>query len=625
MIRFLLQRKGKGAVNKNTIIAFSLVLMTILLFREYDIKRMKKVQQGQETMQTGNKPQQPQSRQLSPVTETMKPLLQETIAVDTSKNTIVSDDTVWVENDKIICGFSEIGARIISLRMKDYGYDRIKPKLSDPKEQVDLIASSGLGGGNLVIDGEEYDGKKFSYNGQKKIVVRKNEKTSITFSCMEPGGQEIQKRFSFEGNSYKIGYEIFSPSLPGKSVTVGWKGGITESEVYSGQPGKTSQSTYLNEQRKVHIFDGKSIEHIQMKKPEKKDETGVYQWAAVTSKYFMVSIIPDTMRDADILIEGYDANAYDDIKVTNKKVQNINYSLSIKRTSDKQREGFWIFAGPSKLSILHSYHKSFEKVLFGGWEVFLWANVWFPYICEFTLWLLVYIFGLLKDYGLAIILLTILIRLVTYPLTQSSMRSMNRMKLLQPKINAIRERYKKNPKKMNEEIMKMYREEGVNPLNPGCLPMFLQMPILFALFVVLQKAIELRGATTWMVPWVKDLSQPEILISLKQMGLADVFPNGIPMYGYGIALMPIIMAILTFFQNKMTIKDPNQKAMIYFMPPFMLVLFNNFPAGLVFYWTFSNALGIVQQYILNKSMDKEMAAAPAIPMKKQQPKAKGRR
>jgi YidC/Oxa1 family membrane protein insertase len=122
------------------------------------------------------------------------------------------------------------------------------------------------------------------------------------------------------------------------------------------------------------------------------------------------------------------------------------------------------------------------------------------------------------------------------------------------------------------------------------------MPIFIALFVVLIKAIELRGAGTIIVPWVNDLSKPESLISLK-----SIFPEGLPMYGSSIALLPIIMAILTYFQNKMTIKDPNQKMMIYFMPIFMLVLFNNFPAGLVLYWTFSNAIAIVQQYYTNKS------------------------
>jgi YidC/Oxa1 family membrane protein insertase len=186
------------------------------------------------------------------------------------------------------------------------------------------------------------------------------------------------------------------------------------------------------------------------------------------------------------------------------------------------------------------------------------------------------------------------------------------MKELQPKINHIRERYKTNPKKMNEEVMALYKQEGINPFNPGCLPMFLQMPILFALFIVLRKAIELRGAHTVLIPWVKDLSQPESLVSL-----ANIIPNGIPMYGNNIALMPIIMAILTFVQNKMTIKDPNQKMMIYFMPIFMLVLFNNFPAGLVLYWTFSNALGILQQYLLDKSLKNNTPIVPskALPIK----------
>jgi len=610
-------------VNKNTILAFALILLTFFLFQEFNAKQAKKFPKSEEPALAESNPAQKTSP-LVPAAVVAKS--QSMASIDTSRTGTVSGDTVWVENDKIICGISEIGGRIISLRMKDYGYDRVKPDLKDPKEQVDLVASSALGGGNLIIDGEDYDGKRFVLDGSsKKIQLSKGQTISVTLSAKSQNGAAIQKRYSFQGNAYRIGYEIFSPSLPGKNITVGWKGGISESEIYSGQPGKASQSAYLNEQRRVHLFDGKAVEHIQVKKPEKKEETGSYKWAAVTSKYFMVSLIPDTMKDADVLIEGYDANAYDDIKVQNKKVQNIDYSLSIKRSADKEREGYWIFAGPSKLSLLRSYHVSFEKVLFNGWEVFFWANVWFPPICEATLWLLVVINDFAKDYGVTIILLTILMRLITFPLSQSSMKSMNKMKLLQPKINVIRERYKKNPKKMNEEIMAMYREEGVNPLNPGCLPMFLQMPILIALFVVLQKAIELRGAHTWMVPWVKDLSQPEILVSLQQMHLDKVFPNGIPMYGYGLAIMPIVMAVLTFFQNKMTIKDPNQKAMIYFMPVFMLVIFNNFPAGLVFYWTFSNALGILQQYILNKSMEKQMAVLPVTPVKKQGLGSKGRR
>jgi YidC/Oxa1 family membrane protein insertase len=179
------------------------------------------------------------------------------------------------------------------------------------------------------------------------------------------------------------------------------------------------------------------------------------------------------------------------------------------------------------------------------------------------------------------------------------MKSMSRMKDLQPKINALRQKHKSNSAKMNQEIMALYKKEGVNPLNPGCLPMLLQMPVFIALFIVLRKAIELRGASTILVPWIHDLSLPESLFSFEK-----ILPSGIPLYGSNFALLPIIMAVLTYFQNKMTIKDPNQKMMIYFMPIFMLVLFNNFSSGLVLYWTSSSALGLIQQYYTEKRRKK---------------------
>lgn len=160
---------------------------------------------------------------------------------------------------------------------------------------------------------------------------------------------------------------------------------------------------------------------------------------------------------------------------------------------------------------------------------------------------------------------------------------------------------------MNDEMMALYKAEGVNPLNPGCLPMFLQMPVFIALYVVLGKAIELRGASTIITPWIKDLSRPEVVFSFD-----SIIPGGIPFYGSNFAILPIIMAILTFFQNKMTIKDPNQKMMIYFMPIFMLMLFNNFPAGLVLYWTLQNALGVIQQYYLDKSQKKAVVVTESI-------------
>ncbi len=607
-------------MNRNTALAFSLILLTFIgfgLYENYTAKNnpQKAVssvppkspgvtegeKQGENNASSGREAHLQEPTAAAPAAA----------AIDTARRTAVSGDTIWVDNGKILCGISEVGARIVALRMKEYGYDRTGSHEPASKEKVDLVGRSPIGGANLVIDAESFDAKLFQVQDTaKRIHLQKGQKAWISFSCPYAMGTTVTKRYAFEGDSYRIGLEILSPSLDGKSVSVGWNCGITESEYRKGNAGQKSIAN-VNEQRKVHLYGGNSIEHIQAKKVDEKidPKTGTYKWAAITSKYFVVALIADSARSADINIEGYDARAYDDVKPVAKKGDIVDYALSIRRIGEGAKDAYWIYAGPGRLAELRSYRIGLEKVLFGGWVFLFRADIWFPYICEFLLWLLVYVNKLVKDYGFTIIIITILTRVITYPLSQSSMRSMNRMKMLQPKINHIRERYKSNQKKMNEEIMNMYREEGINPLNPGCLPMFLQMPILFALYVVLQKAIELRGAHTVLIPWVQDLSQPEILISLKSIpGLSGMFPEGIPMYGYGIALMPIAMAVLTFIQNKMTIKDPNQKAMIYFMPVFMLVLFNGLPSGLVFYWTVSNALGILQQYILNRSMEKEAAA-----------------
>jgi YidC/Oxa1 family membrane protein insertase len=597
------------------LLAFSLIILTIIFFNSpfynktyekiFKSKRTyEEIANNQNEQKTNNfikdtlalKKQNEIKQQINKVSEsekTMKVMNQDTLG-----------DTIWIENEKIICGISQIGAKIISIKMKEYFYER---KISDKdtiKQCIELVSNGEIGGGNLEINGNNYDKKKFLYSiNDKKIKITKNENKSVEFIYKGEENKDLIKRYIFNGNSYKIGYEILSNSLDGKSIIVGWKGGITEGENSSSN---SNSSSSVREPRKVHVYDTKNVEHIQLKRAEKEEETGFYKWAAITSKYFMIAMVADTIKNTDLLIESYDPASID--QEGKKGSFSLDYGIQLRRSVDGKKESFWIFAGPSNFLLIKSFNENFQKVLFGGWEWLLKADVWFPVICEWTLWLLIGINGIIKDYGITILILTIITRVITFPLTQSSMRSMSKMKDVQPKINHLRERYKTNPKKMNEEIMALYKKEGVNPFNPGCLPMFLQMPILFALFIVLRKAIELRGATTILLPWVNDLAQPESLISL-----VTVFPNGIPIYGNSIALLPIVMAILTYFQNKMTIKDPNQKMMIYLMPVFMLVIFNNFPAGLVLYWTFSNALGILQQYMLEKNL-KANATTAAVPI-----------
>ena len=500
------------------------------------------------------------------------------------------EDTLTVETNRLIAAVSTKGGRIVSLKMKDYEYAPSARR----KGLVDLLPAGGAGGAQLTVNNESFDSVFFAV---VKADTGNGAAQTIVLEAKSLSGKLLQKEFSFADDTYRIGYAVRGEAVAGQKVTVGWAGGIEDSEASQDVPfGGTI------DKRRAHYSDGRGVNHFEMNKKGKEQPSGTFRWVGVSSKYFFVALVADSLRDADITIEGRNAAKPSGSSKGKDKDIDIDYSIYYKADAPSSEVNDWIYAGPSKVGELSRHGLKFEKTLFPvlSWARYIfWADLWFPPIAEIILKLLIYFHKILKDYGLAIILLTLLSKVVTYPLTQSSNKSMMKMRDLQPKIAALRQKYGKgNQQKFSEEMMALYKAEGVNPLNPGCLPMFLQMPIFIALFVVLRKAVELRAATTYLIPWVKDLSQPEALFNL---------PFSIPLYGSNVALMPILMAALTFFQQKQALQDPNQKAMVYMMPIIMLVMFNGFPAGVVFYWTLSSALGLVQQkWLLPKP-----TAAPA--------------
>lgn len=582
-------------MNKNTIFAFILILGSVTFFSSPTYQKfwVEKVQgkkyepikqnisnvRNEEVKKTENDEKE-KKIEVSKKDITVK----DEPIIDTLKreNEEIKVDTVWVENKRMKIGISEKGAKIVSIKMKDYKYneeDRNRKK----GEPIDLIPQNFKDAAQLSISGESFDDKYFTLkNKNKDIKINEEENGEIEFEY-KSGEETLSKKYLIGYDSYKIGMKVKHNSLSGKRVKVSWESGIEESEKYN--------NANSSEKRTVHYFNGEDVDHISMKKEGKEGTTGQYKWIGVTSKYFFVAIVADSIADADINYHGFE------VPLKDTKTKEMNYGIQYEKTAENNEVGFWFYTGPSKYENLKNEKLKFEKVLFPvtGWTRSIFADSWFPPIAEFVLWILLGLTRVVKDYGIAILLLTLISKVVTFPMMHSSTKKMNKMKDLQPKMNIIREKYKNNPRKMNEELMAMYRKEGVNPLDIGCLPMLLQMPIFIALFVVLKKAIELRGASTFILPWVNDLSMPESLISL-----TGIFKNGLPMYGTSIALMPILMAVIQYYQNKMTIKDPNQKAMIYFMPIFMLVLFNNFPAGVVLYWTAQSGLALIQQIVTEK-------------------------
>jgi len=178
---------------------------------------------------------------------------------------------------------------------------------------------------------------------------------------------------------------------------------------------------------------------------------------------------------------------------------------------------------------------------------------------------------------MVVLIFSLLVKIIIYPLSRKQTVAMTKMKDLQPKMKKLQEKFKNDPTRLNKEMMKLYKEAGANPLS-GCLPILPQMPLFFALFTVFKTTIEFRGAS--FLGWITDLSVPD------------------PLY-----VLPIIMVVTMFFQQKMTMTDPKQKMLIYIMPIFFGWLFMNFPAGLVLYWTGFNILSFAETIYIRKRMD----------------------
>lgn len=502
-------------------------------------------------------------------------------------------ETTTISNNLLTLTVAGDGARIISAKVNGYRYAE---KLNFGEDDVELLASKELGIAGSAIQGQSLNGVAFSYVGE--------DAGKHTFRGVFKG-KEVEKSFLLTDSSYVVGYELNSELLDGKNSTILFSSGINESESKDGTSRKYSP-------RQIALFNGKKVEKLSFKGIEHRQETSQYDWVALTSQYFTVATLPSVVQESDV-----DMRSSQIVSAQKAKGNNILYSFAMTAPAAGTKANYSIYLGPNRIKELKSLEAGMEKIVFRGYGWFFGANLWFPKLCEFVLWLMNIFFFIFKDYGIAIILITIILRAVTFPLTNSSMKSMAKMRDIQPKLQAIQAKHKDNPQLMQAKLMEFYKEEGVNPLSGlgGCIPMILQMPIMISLFVVLRKAVELRGQDTFLLPWVNDLSQKEALFDL---------PFTVPVANIDtLALLPFAMGILMFFQNKMTMgKNQNanmspemaqqQRMMLYMMPLMMFFMFYNMPAGLTLYFTFSSVIQIVQQHFVDKAKKKNQSSVSVV-------------
>jgi YidC/Oxa1 family membrane protein insertase len=388
----------------------------------------------------------------------------------------------------------------------------------------------------------------------------------VVFTHRTANGLVIEKVFRFLADSYVMGFDIRVTNTSTQTV----------SEVFSvalrdAAPGKKG----------YYVFEGPSalingsLETVAVEDIAKNNTlAGRIAWTGLQTRYFMTSLIPIKEQEAVLRLA-----------VLPQNVVEARYEEPEILLVPNTRQNFehLLFFGPKSLEALHQAGHGLYRVIDFGI---------FHFLAKPCLWLMNRIYAAIPNYGVAIILLTILTKALLWPLGTKSYKSMSQMKKLQPLIQEIRQKYKNDRKRMNEEVMRLHRTYSINPLG-GCLPMVLQIPVFFALYRMLDSAIELRHAHfLW---WIDDLSAPDRLFNF---GFAIPFMEP----PYGIPVLTLIMGATMFLQQKMTppAGDPTQAKIMLLMPVVFTFIFINFSSGLVLYWLVNNVLSIGQQYYTQK-------------------------
>ena len=495
-------------------------------------------------------------------------LPQEPLVEISPASQVMPEKKVFVENSLYKGVFSTKGAILNSFIFKKYRYSQDGP--------IEIIPSDTVYPLNIIFPDISLNLSQLDFSVDKDTLFlsKAHPVDTLTFTFSDEKGLNIIKRFLFFENRYDFQLQLGISSKDktlGRSYVLSWGGGI--------KPTETNQQEDLSYYEASSLMGTEVIKIKNFQQPKGSDisrmeesRSGETKWVATRSKYFLASLVPLSKVGSGFKAEGIREVKYIDNKKLEKK--KISVSLEMPASGDSFQDSFMVYIGPIDYHILKGYKIGLENLVDLGWKIIK------PFSLA-VLWIFVNLHKVIPNYGLVIIVFTILIKILFHPLTHKSVTSATKMQDLQPKMAALKEKYKKDPQRMNQEIMKLYKDEKVNPFG-GCLPLLLQMPLFYGLFVVFRSTIELRGAK--FIFWLSDLSQMDKYY-----------------------ILPVIMAVTMFWQQKMTIKDPKQMAMVYMMPILFFFLFKSFPAGLTLYWTFFNILSLIEQYYIKSKTKPKVA------------------
>jgi len=433
---------------------------------------------------------------------------------------------------------------------------------------------------------------KFDKNTKNKYLLKGSETATITLTLEPQPGRKIIKTFKFYGNKYQVDVDVtlenFDNLLTNKGYKFEWVRGIRYQERNT-----VDESNEAEAQVSINgeVFSLDASEYS----VQKEKKTGVVDYAAIKTKYFAAAIKPLPARsfDGTVVLKGQRFGA-----PHKGVIERYDMSYIIPYRGGKQTKKFQVYIGPIDYDVLSEY--GLENLVNLGWKFII-----RPIGEFFMLPFFLFIYKLIGNYGISIILFSIVMKIILYPLSIQQMRSAQKMKVIAPEVAKVREKYKDDQKQQQQELMKVYSTYGINPAG-GCLPLLLQMPILYALWGVLRTSIELRQAD--FAFWIHDLSLPDSIITLP-----------FPIFGItSLSGLALLMGITMFIQQKMTLTDPKQKAMVYMMPIMFTLMFSYFPAGLNLYYFVFNLLGILQQLYLNNYSKNKLTLADLKRMPKKE-------
>ncbi len=500
------------------------------------------------------------------------------------------EDIITIENDLVKVRLTSKGATLLKYTLKNF-------KTWDGFPSQLIWAKGGTPSLRFYTrEIKNFDDRNLNYTfegiNSNFIRIQGNDSIEIIAKLEIAPNRFVQKRYVFYGDKYHFHNEILlnnlEDELSPKGVTLQWYDGLRYQEQNSID--ESSEAMIVSSfNDAIFELDASSDE------PQQASPSGKLDFVAVKNKYFTAAIIPKPFQSYDGTVRMY---GYREFVQDEGVIEKYNFYLDFPYRGGILKRNFDIYIGPIDYGIVKEY--GITAVVNFGWRIIVRPIGEFFMLPIFKL-----IYKFVGNYGISIIIFALLMKFILYPLSISQMRSAQRMQLLAPEMQKIREQYKDDPQKQQQAILRLYSEYGINPMG-GCLPLLLQLPILYALWAVLRTAIELRQAP--FILWITDLSLPDYILNMPFPILGIKHISG----------LAVLMGVTLFLQQKLTLTDPRQKAMIYILPIMFIFLFSNFPSGLNLYYFMFNLFSIAHQVYLNKYSKKRLTLADLKKMPKKE-------